>query len=538
MPISVEPTAVEPTAVEPTAVEKPSDETVAPDNRGTTTSVVRGSVWSLGGQGVILLASLVATPFLLRVLDTESYGVWFLITSIMGTLGFADAGMGTASTRFCADAFARHDERRERAVVWTALALSAVPTTIFVGGTIIGAPFLVAQFFGRLPAELQAPTILALRIAALGFGVRMGTHIFNSPLLARLRLDLNTILIGGLTLLQVAVLPIVMKFGGLVWGALWFTFISVLLTLTLYAATARVLPGAARPLLSRELASPLIRYGGPAFIAALAAQLLANADKLLVGRLAITEATYYGLAVTAANVLLIAPQAFGQALLPAFSRLLASPENSSDKAALQRLISRCVRLTLFLMPPIAMAMCMAARPFFAHWAGSNYELLSTPPFYWLIAGTVLNMLVYIPYTLILAHGRSDLTAKFHLAESVPFLAYTALLTQWGGGIGAAIARDVRVVIFCAVMFPLAQRMFGVGFSPHIRARGAYALAMIALIAPLFLLLCRVSFAIEIVATLLALFLYARLLWTQVLEADEQQGVRALVAFAGRRLRRG
>ena len=526
-----------PTAAEPIPeIEPEFNQTApaAPDNRGTTTSVVRGSVWSLGGQGVMLLASLVATPLVLHILGTAANGAWLQIMAIMGTLGFADAGMGTASTRFCADAFARGDVRRERAVVWTSLALATVPASIFVGGTIIAAPFLVAQFFKDLPPELQAPTILALRIAALGFGVRMGTHIFNSPLLARLRLDWNTILIGGFTLLQIAVLPLVMKSGGLVWGALWFTFISVLLTLTLYGATSRVVSGAARPLVSRELAGPLIRYGGPAFIAAIAAQLLANADRLLVGRLALTELTYYGLALTAANVLLIAPQAFGQALLPAFSRLLAS--NSTKD--LQRLIARCVRLTLFLMPPIAMIMCMAARPFFALWVGPLYARAIVPPFYWLIAGTVLNMLVYIPYTLILAHGRSDLTAKFHLGESVPFLAYTAALTQWGGGIGAAIARDVRVVLFCAVMFPLAKRMFGVGFSPHIRARGAYVFSIIALVAPLGLLLCRVSFALEIVATVLALFLYARLLWTQVLEADERQGVRAVLTFAGRRLRRG
>ena len=499
-----------------------------------TTNVVRGSVWSLGGQGIWLLATLVATPFLTRILGPQAYGVWALIMTITNALGFADAGMGIASTRFCADAVARGDLREERAVVWTSLALAAVPTTIFVSGVVLFAPFLVTQFFNNLAPELYAPTVLALRIGALSFGMRMATHIFNSPLLARLRLDWNTILIGGASLLQVALLPLAMKLGGLVWGAVWFFIISMLSTLSLYLASARFVPGLIRPLLSRELSKPLIRYGGPAFIAAIAAQLLASADKILLGRIDVTSVAYYNVALTAANVLLIAPQAFGQALLPAFSRLLHAP----DSGDLQRLISRCVRLTVFLMPPIAMIMCMAARPFFAHWGGPRYELFSVTPFYWLIAGTVLNMLVYIPYTLILAHGRSDLTAKFHLAESVPFLAYTAALTHWGGSIGTAIARDVRVVIFCAVMFPLAKRMFGVGFSPHIRARGAYALAMIALIAPLFLLLCRVSFAVEIVATLLALFLYMRLLWTQVLEADEHQGARALVAFAGRRLRRG
>src|SRR5574341_1397091 len=66
---------------------------------GMTTRVVRGGLWSLGGQGMTILASVIATPFIIRLLGSESYGVLSLINIVMGYLTFSDVGMGQASTR-------------------------------------------------------------------------------------------------------------------------------------------------------------------------------------------------------------------------------------------------------------------------------------------------------------------------------------------------------------------------------------------------------------------------------------------------------
>src|SRR5262252_5549170 len=80
---------------------------------GMTTRVVRGSLWTLSGQGVTILASLIATPFVIRLLGTELFGVLSLINVLIGYISFADLGMTTASTRFAGQAFARNDERGE-----------------------------------------------------------------------------------------------------------------------------------------------------------------------------------------------------------------------------------------------------------------------------------------------------------------------------------------------------------------------------------------------------------------------------------------
>src|SRR2546430_550163 len=68
-----------------------------PSPPGLTTRVVHSSFLNLGGQGVTMVATLVATPFVIRLLGPASYGVLALIHVLIGYLSVADLGMGTAS---------------------------------------------------------------------------------------------------------------------------------------------------------------------------------------------------------------------------------------------------------------------------------------------------------------------------------------------------------------------------------------------------------------------------------------------------------
>ena len=54
----------------------------------------------LRGRAVLLLANLVATSFLIRLLGPASYGLWTLLLVATAWASTADLGMGTASTKF------------------------------------------------------------------------------------------------------------------------------------------------------------------------------------------------------------------------------------------------------------------------------------------------------------------------------------------------------------------------------------------------------------------------------------------------------
>src|ERR1044072_1494629 len=122
--------------------------------RGLTSRVVHGSFLSLMGQVATMLATLIATPFVIRLLPAASYGVLALVHVLIGYLSFADMGMSTASTRFGSLAHARGDDEGEAAAIWTALALALATAVVVALALVLGARLLVDRGL-RLPANLH-----------------------------------------------------------------------------------------------------------------------------------------------------------------------------------------------------------------------------------------------------------------------------------------------------------------------------------------------------------------------------------------------
>src|SRR5437667_12516441 len=72
-----------------------------------SSQVAAGGLWSLGGQAATLVATLVATPFTLRLLGPAFYGLWALLQVALQWVVLADLGMATASTRLVAQRYAQ-----------------------------------------------------------------------------------------------------------------------------------------------------------------------------------------------------------------------------------------------------------------------------------------------------------------------------------------------------------------------------------------------------------------------------------------------
>src|SRR2546426_11408042 len=106
----------------------PAQDKEGPIGAGLTAKVFRGSTYGTLGQLAVLASAFVATPFLVRMLGAERYGVLALVSLVVGYFLYTDLGMGSASTRFAADAIGQQDRRKEVAVVWTSLLLASLPS--------------------------------------------------------------------------------------------------------------------------------------------------------------------------------------------------------------------------------------------------------------------------------------------------------------------------------------------------------------------------------------------------------------------------
>jgi O-antigen/teichoic acid export membrane protein len=124
------------------------------------------------------------------------------------------------------------------------------------------------------------------------------------------------------------------------------------------------------------------------------------------------------------------------------------------------LFSRSLKLSIIMLLPTLMVLFVIAKPFFTVWAGPDFGRESSGPFYILLAGLFFNIIAYIPWASIISVGRTDLTAKIHWSEVVPYAAAAVLLINYLGITGAALVWSLRVAVDSLLQLWFARRVAG------------------------------------------------------------------------------
>ena len=120
-----------------------------------------------------IVISFFMMPFILRSLGDRMYGLWVLMGSFTGYLGYLDFGITSAISRFVARAIGRRDLKEVNEIVNTSLVIYLVISalTLFITiGLIIGAGWFVLD-----PSDLYIVRVLLLAIGlnlAIGFPTR------------------------------------------------------------------------------------------------------------------------------------------------------------------------------------------------------------------------------------------------------------------------------------------------------------------------------------------------------------------------------
>lgn len=490
-----------------------------PSTAGMTTKVVKGSMWTLAGSVAPLAVSFISTPFIIRFLGTESYGVLLLVGLIPTYFSFADFGMGVASTKFASEAYGQGDEKKEAEVVWTATAIAAI-SALIVAIPIFLFSYPIVKLM-NVPEHLLATASIALKITSGSFFLGILSSVLNSPMLARLRMDLNMLTSAIPKILLAVVTPLILYFGGgIVEAVSWALIVAIGIVAVVVYFSARLLPELTSISLNRDLLRPLLKFGGAWFIAMVAAMLLANLEKFVLTSLVSVKAlAYYSVAFTLANMATIFAQAMIQALIPAFSQL----QDSDTEAELHALFARGVRLNLIWVLPALSAMFIGAETFFRLWVGEEFAHGSTVPFYILLGGLLFNVLAYVPHASVVAAGRTDLFAKLYWFELAFYAIAAWLLISTFGIIGAALAWSLRAILDAFVVIALSKRKAGMTFRffDHF---SAISFGVGVLIIPTLLFALTGAILISGAAFIVALAIYSAIIWNWFIDADERSWI--------------
>jgi O-antigen/teichoic acid export membrane protein len=433
--------------------------------KGMTSKVVKGSLWVFAGQILPLIATFIASPFVIRYLGTEAYGVLLIVAMVPSYFGFTSFGMGLASTKFGAEAYGNNDAAKEADVIRTAGYITFWPTLIVTCIIILLAEIIVTDIF-KIPSKYQVVATTGLRMTSIAFLFSTLTSVVNTPQLTRLKMGLNVLCNAIPRTLMTLLAPVVVYYGGGIIGSTLLACITAIVIFILnLIISGKLLPSLYKLSIDKKLFQSLIQFGKGMILYDIAVMVVVNMEKFLLP--AITgdpkQTAYFSIAATLANMTSMFTLAVGQTLIPAFSQMLA-PEK---KEALNALFARTFKGCLFVLMPVCIFLIVIAKPFLWLWAGQEFGIHSAPPFYILMGGVFFSLLMFIPNSILLANGRTSLFGKLYAIEVVPYLLLTFLLIRQFGIFGAAFAWSLREFTNTIVFYFFSKKYTGISYKFNI-----------------------------------------------------------------------
>jgi len=332
-------------------------------------NIVRNAVANLLGALVPAVVALGTVPLVVRELGDASYGVYSLVTAIVGYFAVIDINVTAGSIKYIAGYNASGDQAHIDETVFFGLSVYALLGLAGGIGLFFGAPYFVTGLFA-VPAALEGEAVATLQLAALGFFLGQLQSYLHSIPQALMRYDVASrieILFGiGVPLLTVGVL---LLGHGLFEVILVRVAASAINCLILWRWTRRLLPRLAWRRPGAAIRRELLRFSAYSFLSRFATLSYAHADKLIIGALVgVTGLAYFTVASTLANRVLGLTYRLSGVLFPAASALATLGE--IDR--LDRLYLKASRYIVFVNASALVLVAMFAYPILYYWMDARF----------------------------------------------------------------------------------------------------------------------------------------------------------------------
>jgi len=377
-------------------------------------------------SGVI---SFFLSPFIVRHLGDTAYGVWVLLVSLTGYLGFLDLDIRGAVTRYVAKFHTEGNDKQASQTVSSAFGLFLAAACLAFLASGVFAIWLVPTF-KIAPAYQQTAQIVVL-LAGAAIGTSLINGVFGGVLVGLQRFEIVNAVTLCDTVLRSASIIIALRrgYGLLTLSIIHFSFSA--LNLLVSWGLSRHLYRKLELRVShwnKESISLIFSFSFFSFLLHASNYLIFYTDALVIGAfLPVSRVTYFAIAGNLIN--------FGRDLVSGFTHpmtpMASKLEALGDHDGLQRITLKAARYCTMLILPILLTFMIRGKTFIALWMGPAYAadsghvlwILSLP---WLLnAGTSVGASVMLgisrhkPVVLVaIAEGLTNLGLSMVLVKSM------------------------------------------------------------------------------------------------------------------------
>lgn len=396
----------------------------------------KNAVFNLVGGLVPAVVALVTVPVILSRLGTSQYGVYALVTSIVGYFAVFDINVTAGSVKFLSEHHTRRDHVKAGQVLSFGALIYLVIGLLGALGLVVFAQPLVTRFF-EVPPELHATSIEALHGAACGFLLgQMQVYLLSVPQ-ALQRYDVAGRfegIFGGLV--SLLTLVVVLLGGGLpeiMWARAGLSAINCVL---LVLAIRRIYPELRPRRPGRDVMGGIASFSAYSYLSRLATITFLHADNLILGAMvSMTAVSLFTVPFQLANRVFGIINRASAVLFPATSALAAR----GDLPTLRKTYMKATRYVVFLNACVLALLSVGARELLHYWV-PTLDATASLILVLLALATFADTLTNIPSLVNDGLGTPRHSGLFAIVRAVFGLIAAYLGIRSAGILGAAVAQ--------------------------------------------------------------------------------------------------
>lgn len=448
--------------------------------------LARNATLSLVTNCWTLIILLVAMPKLVHFLGETSFGLFSIAWVTIGYLTFLDVGVNRAATKFISEHLAEEDRQSVCEIVRTGIFANLSMGVAGGAAFALLAPLFIHSVF-KISGDLENQARWTFYAVGLSVPVLLLQGIFRAVLSSFQRFGWINGVDGLVTGTQWLAAGLLAWKGYGVALVVLSTVLARLAGMIVYGSLLFHLLPDLRLFHKKNLhgLSKLLRFGSWVTVSQLVSPLLVYLDRVLIASfVSLGAVTFYTVPFEAMSRLRIIPSALVGTLYPAFSER----SREDHRRSLDDLYERSVRYLLLLLLPGTLYLLVLGPDLLGIWMGTSFASQTTSVLQILAFGVLVNALAFVPYSLLQALGRPDLTGMFHLLELPVYVGLCIFLIPRWGIAGAALASTVRFAFDAALLFwatgkycRCSLRTFWAGAFPRLLLLGiVFGLALLAI----------------------------------------------------------
>ena len=350
--------------------------------------ISRGVMLSFVAQGVAILVNLIYTPFMVRILGQNEYGLYQLVQSVVNYLNLMNFGFSGAYISFYSRAKAQEGADGIARLNGMFLRIFLVITLVCV----LSGAFLVShiQLLGERLTEAQYITARKLMILlVLNLAVSFPNTVFTVHIAARERFVFKqAVTILNYVLIPLCNLPVLyMGLGSVGVAGVTLALAVLRLGINMGYCLGKLKMRFSFGHFDKTLFVSLVGFTFFIFLSDIVDQMNTNVDKFLLGRIIGTGAVaVYSVGFELSTYFTFCSWVIPEMFVPETNRIAVEEK---DDTKLTEMFTRIGRYNNYILMLILTGFILAGKPFIRLWVGDGYEVS------WQ-AGVILMLARYIP----------------------------------------------------------------------------------------------------------------------------------------------